>query len=302
MLNSGLKTENEIKEATTRVIVFFDLFDYPLTAYEIWKYLDKDAPLQEIVNILDNLVAAKKINQENGFFFLLGREEIIITRSLRHNYSLRKIKIARRFTRVFSVFPFVKSVILANSIGQNNMRDGSDIDFLIITAPRRLWLTRLFCTGIAKLANSRPTEKNKRDKICLSFYLSAEKMDLTEFQLPAGDPYFFYWLRSFVLLYNKKRTYEKFLSANRLASDNQNELNQAAETEFLPGSGFLNYLEKLAAGLQRVIMSEPLKKAINNSDGVVVNDKVLKLYLHDRRREYAEKYGNRLSQVFTENK
>lgn len=301
MLSSGIKNQEELKGATTRVIVFFDLFDYPLTAYEIFKYLDKSAPLNEIITALDYLVAIKKINQENGLFFLPGRSEILTIRSLRHNYSLRKIKIARHFTKIFKVFPFVKCVILANSIGQNNMRDGSDIDFLIITAPRRLWLARLFCTGIAKLTNSRPTNKNKRDKICLSFYLSEERMNLDEFKLAEGDPYFFYWLRSFVLLYNKKRTYENFLSANNLSTDSQIKLNEAVDVKSSTEFGLANYFEKLAAKLQRAIMSEPLKKAINNSDGVVVNDRVLKLYLHDRRREYAEKYGNRLRQVFTEN-
>jgi hypothetical protein len=298
MLNSNIKNEKEFKEATTCVIVFFDLFDYPLTAYEVWKYLNKRVTLNEVIDVLDDLRASGTINKENGFFFLPERREILTIRSLRHNYSLRKIKIARRFTGLFKIFPFVRAVILANSYGQNNMRDGSDIDFLIITAPKRLWLTRLFCTGIAKLTNSRPTEKNKRDKICLSFYLSAENMNLDEFKLAESDPAFFYWLRSFILLYNKDNTYEQFLADNKLFLDVSV---KSKNNQFLSKSNFLNYLEKLAARLQLAIMSQPLKKAVNNSDGVVINNRALKLYLHDRRREYAEKYGNRLRQVFTEN-
>lgn len=296
MFNGSVKTEKELKEETTRVIVFFDLFDYPLTAYEIWKYLDYSGELLETINILNDLEhnGQKNISQKDGLYFLSGREEIISVRQERHNYSLRKIKIARRFAKLFKLLPFVKAIILSNSIGQNNMRDGSDIDFLIITAPGRLWLVRLFCTGIAKLANSRPTEKNKRDKICLSFYLSAENMNLDEFQLVGGDPYFFYWLRSFILLYNKDKTYEHFLADNNLFIDSALTLEDA---KFLSKSKFLNYLEKIAAKLQLVIMSQPLKMANNNSDGVVMSDRVLKLYLCDRRREYAEKYGNRISQI-----
>lgn len=292
MLSGDIKNEEELKEAITRVIVFFDLFDYPPTAYEIFKYLDKQASLNEIISALDSLVAAKKINQENGFFFLSGRSEILSIRALRHNYSLRKIKIARRFTKIFKVCPFVKCVILANSIGQNNMRDGSDIDFLIITAPHRLWLTRLFCTGIAKLTNSRPTKKNKRDKICLSFYLSSADMNLDEFRLADNDPYFFYWIRSFVLLYNKEKTYEQFLADNKLSPDI---LIKSENVRLLPRLKILNYLEKLSADFQMAIMPKALKIAVNNSDGVVINDKALKLYLYDRRREYAEKYGKRIS-------
>lgn len=292
MFSSGIKNKEELKEAITRVIVFFDLFDYPLTAYEIFKYLDRQVSLNGVIIALDSLVAVKKVSRENGFFFLPGRDEVLTIRALRHNYSLRKIEIARRFTKIFKVFPFVRCIILANSIGQNNMRDGSDIDFLIITAPRRLWLTRLFCTGIATLVNSRPTEKNKRDKICLSFYLSSADMNLDEFKLADSDPYFYYWLRSFVLLYNKEKAYEQFLFDNKLFPGVLTELENS---RFLPKLKILNYLEKLSADFQMAIMPEALKKAVNNSDGVVINDKALKLYLYDRRREYAEKYGQRLN-------
>ena len=291
MLNSISKNQEDLAETVRRVIIFFDLFDYPLTAYEVFKYLDKQVALSEVITTLDFLVFIKKIKQENGFFFLSDRREILSTRALRHNYSWRKIKIAQRFTKIFKVCPFVRCVILANSIGQNNMRDGSDIDFLIITAPQRLWLTRLFCTGVAKLAKSRPTEKNKRDKICLSFYLSAAKMNLEQFKLANSDPYFYYWLRSLVLLYNKKRTYEQFLSDNGLLST----VLFKSENSFVSSkSKILNYLEKLSADFQLAIMPPALKEAANNSDGVVINNQVLKLYLHDRRREYAEKYGERL--------
>ncbi len=300
MFNHDVSDNINPEEAIIGAIVFFDLFDCPLTAYEIWKYLNCQGELAAVIEKLDKMTGgdSKVIDCRDGFYFLNNREKIIDTRRSRHNYSLRKIKIARRFTALFKLCPFVKAVILANSIGQNNMRDGSDIDFLIITAPRRLWLARLFCTGIAKLAGSRPTEKNKRDKICLSFYLSEERMNLDEFKLPGGDPYFFYWLRSFVLLYNKKRTYQNFLAANKLAFGDQISLSEETNIGFSPQSGLLNYLERLAADLQMAIMPEALKKAAGNSDGVVINNRALKLYLHDRRREYAEKYGKRISQIF----
>ena len=47
-------------------------------------------------------------------------------------------------------------------------------------------------------------------------------------------------------------------------------------------------------------MSPALKLAMNNSTGVVINDEVLKLYLTDNRQEYAEKYGNKIREIFKE--
>ncbi|MFA6194639.1 MAG: hypothetical protein WC719_02755 [Patescibacteria group bacterium] len=289
---------NRLREAVIRVIVFFDLFDYPLTSYEIWEQLDKRGELTEVIDLLKEEISKSiaVINSKNGFYFLSGRDVIIAIRQARHNYGARKIKIARRFVRLFSLLPAVKMIALANSLGQNNLRDGSDIDFFIISSPRRIWLTRLYCTGLAKLLNRRPHAENKKDKICLSFYAAADHLCLDDLRLEGEDPYFDYWRRSLVLLYNKDKTYERFLEANGLAS-------KILATEpkiFVKSRMFLDKLEFLAKKIQLAIMPEELRSVMNNSDGVVINDSILKLYRRDRRREYAEKYGNKVDKILKE--
>ena len=300
MSNYELETRNNIKEAIIKVVVFFDLFDYPLTANELWNYSDKKYSLLEIVDALE---ADTIIEHKNGLYFLAGREEILIIRQKRHNYSIRKIKIANHFSRFFRLLPFIKLIAVANSIGQYNLRDGSDIDFFIITSPHRIWLTRFICAGMAKVLNRRPTDTNKRDKICLSFYITEENLNLDELQLSAGDPYFFFWLRSLVLLYNKDNLYEKFLAANKLSSaDSSVDSTDGSPEETRQSASFvLDYLEGLAKKIQLIIMSPALKKAMNKSAGVVINDKILKFYLKDNRQLFAEKYGNKIRQIFTEN-
>ncbi len=293
-----IKQERRLKEAIIKVLVFFDLFDHPLTAYEIWMKLDKKWGLAEILDFLDKeiLKPAAALSQRSGFYFLAGREEIIGIRQKRHNYGAEKIKIARRFARVFSLLPYVKMIALANSLGQYNLRAESDIDFFIISAPRRVWLTRLYCTGLAKLLNRRPNATGKKDKICLSFYVGADRLCLDDLRLQGEDPYFDYWRRSLVLLYNKDKTYEQFLEANGLSSDS---MTVEAPTS-LGHNIFLDKLEILAKKFQLAILPSGLKANMNNSDGVVINDSILKLYQRDRRREYAEKYGNKINEILKE--
>ena len=48
-------------------------------------------------------------------------------------------------------------------------------------------------------------------------------------------------------------------------------------------------------------MPAALTAIMNKSDGVVVNDSVLKLYREDRRRVYAEKYGKKINEIYQEN-
>ncbi len=296
MSNYELEKRNKTKEAIIRMIVFFDLFDYPLTANELRDYSDKKHALLEIINILET---DARIEQKNGFYFLAGRQEILTTRQKRHNYSIRKIKIASRFSRFFHILPFIKLIAVANSIGQYNLRDGSDIDFFIITSPRRIWLTRLICAGMAKILNRRPTDGNKKDKICLSFYITEENLNLDELQLSSGDPYFFFWLRSLVLLYNRDGVYEKFLAANKVASEGH--FGSPSRKTGQSSNPILDYLDGLAKKIQLSIMPPTLKAAMNNSAGVVINDKILKFYLKDNRQFFAEKYGNKIRQIFTEN-
>ncbi len=302
MFKYELTNHNKLNETIIQVIVFFDLFDFPVTAYEIWHYLEKQIRFQDIIRTLE---ITPEIETSNGFFFLPGRAEIIKTRQVRHNYFLRKYKIAQRFVRCFSYLPFIKVITLSNSIGQFNLRDGSDIDFFIITSARRIWLTRLFCAGIAKILNRRPTPKNKKDKICLSFYISEENLNLDSLQMVNGDPYFYFWLRSLVLLYNKDRVYENFLNANSLPLMEivSKPLDTIAPTKQKKTglNSSVNYLEQVAKRVQLIVMSPALKKAMNNSVGVVISDNILKLYLFDKRLEYAEKYANRNRQIFEKN-
>lgn len=297
MSDDELKSNDQLREVIIKTIAFFDMFDYPLTAYEIYFYLDKRVPLKDIVEVLPII---SKVDLKNGFYFLSEREEIITIRQKRHNYSVRKIKIALRFIRLFSILPFIRVIALANSIGQHNLRDESDIDLFIITSARRVWLTRFFCASLTKLLNRRPTEKNKQDKICLSFYISTEHLNLKHLKLPSGDPYFEYWQRSLVLLYNKDKTYENFLRANNLLNLSDNNLEKVSDFQPTPKkeSQTLNQLENFLKKYQLKIMPLALRAVNNLSTGVVTSASVIKLYAPDRRQEYFDKYEQKLRGIF----
>lgn len=290
MLSDDHNQEILIKDIL-KPLVFLDLFDFPLTAYEIWHYLDNRRSLIALKSVLEQ-ANPEIIGQKNGFYFLSGRENIVETRKIRYNYSCNKIKIAKRFARAFALLPFVKTIAVANFIGDHNLRKEGDIDFFIITAARRIWLSRLFCAGLAKILNSRPTSKRKEDKICLSFYISQEHLDIRDLTLGDNDPYFYYWHQGLLPIYDRDGSYKKFLTANQ-----QSSLEKISET-IRTGKSWLDNLEKLAKAWQLKIMSPALKAAMNNSDGVVISDSVLKLYLGDRRRLFAEKFKSKYDEFF----
>lgn len=273
-----------LPEAIMRVIAFFDLFDRPLTALEISQALENRYSLGSLLPVLEKKVFWR---QQDGFYFLPGREEIIVRRRERHNYSQKKIRRARLFARFFAVCPSVRAVFLANSLGSFNLRIGSDIDFFIITAPGKIWLSRLYCTSLAKLLGVRPTKEKKKDKICLSFYISENHLNLDKLFLPGGDPYFYFWRQSLQLLYNKGETAKCFYESNK----------RGASQKDLGRSVSMNWAESLAFRFQLAIMPARLKEASRFGGGVLFGSDIIKLYLSDRRLEYREKYGNKISQI-----
>lgn len=244
MFNQANK-QNNIKEAIIEVIAFFDLFNYPLTGCEIWRYVKvRQSTPMIIYNILDSKKLNNIIEGKNGFYFLAGREKIVRTRMERYNYAGRKFKRAMLMARIFKFIPWIKMIAIGNIIGAHNLKDNSDIDFFIIIKSGRIWITRFFCVAVTDLLGWRPKENMTRDKICLSFFASEEAMNLRELMLEKSLPdfsqnlksdlsistsvtptkvgqksemsdiYFIYWLAGIVPIYDKRGVYEEFIKAN----------------------------------------------------------------------------------------
>lgn len=277
-------------EAIIAVVAFFDLFDFPLTAYEIWENIDYQKSINEIICLLKQ---TDTIQEYNGFYFLRGRTETIVRRRERYFFSEKKVRIARRFAYFFSLCPFVQAVALANSLGFYNLRRESDIDFFIITSPGKIWLSRLYCAGLAKILACRPTERIKQDRICLSFYISTAHLQIDDLRLAGSDPYFDYWRRHLLLLYNKNMVYEQFLEVNNLRFTS-NKLNLSPIGPILN----IGILEKIAHEFQIWLMPAYLRTQANQSDGVVLSYQIIKLYRRDRRRYFLNQYGDKLTEIF----
>ncbi|MGI6373768.1 MAG: hypothetical protein ACOX0C_00225 [Patescibacteria group bacterium] len=288
----------DLSRAIIETIAFFDLFDYPLTTEEIDRML---LPKQSLREELGRLEQAGKLVNAGGYYFLPGRQELVAIRQRRYNYYFRKLKIAKRFGRWFAKLPTILAIYLVNGQGAHNLREASDIDLLIITKPGTIWLSRLYCTGLVALLNKRPRPQDKRDKICLSFYLSADQLNLQELFLKPQDPYFHFWLRNLRLLYDRGEINELFLLANNLPNTKSLISVETMKLTF-PATGWWSGLEAGARRLQLAIMNPALKKAAaKQSGGVIINNQILKLYLQDNREKYRELYGQQIQQIFKQN-
>ena len=300
------KTEENmnIKKAVLETIVFFDIFDFPLTHFEIWKYAEVECELNDVAKILSDSSLAEVLGEKNGLYFLKGRDEIYITRMKRYAYSFKKFKRALFVAKIFRWLPWIKMIAVGNVIGGNNTKADSDIDLFIVTQANRIWLARLGCVLITEILRLRPKGKNVKDKICLSFFISEANLDLQSVVLD-NDYYFRYWLAELTPIFIKEDVYKKFITANQwflekmpnwiLYKSYKRSVADIVPRFYNATIDFLcGWSENIAKKLQEARLPAELRTLMNKDSRVVVSDKMLKFHKNDRREEYNKLFKGRV--------
>lgn len=142
---------NGVKESIARVLVYFDIFHYPLSAAEIRQFLDCKSSETDLHEALAELLKEKKIFLQNGFFSLQQNSLLNLRRQEGNKRAEKLLKKAGRIGRLLYRFPFVRAVGISGSLSKNFADEKADIDFFIITKASRLWIARSFLHLYKKL-------------------------------------------------------------------------------------------------------------------------------------------------------
>jgi hypothetical protein len=137
-----------------QALAYADVFDSPMTPTEIHRYLiGGAAPLPAVRATLETASAPGGwIRPEGGYYTLRGRRALAETRASR---SLRAASLwpeAIRYGRRISRLPFVRMVAVTGALAVDNPGENEDIDYLIVTAPGRLWISRGLILVLARWA------------------------------------------------------------------------------------------------------------------------------------------------------
>ena len=155
-------------------ILYFSLFKYPLTEEEIFIFSKAESKeqikldLMELVN--DDIIY--KIDD----FYLTENNETLIKRRLEGNKMAKNIyQKALTVSRLISKFPYVEGVGISGSLSKGYYDDDGDIDFFIITSPKRLWIARTFLILYKKLFLL-----NSRKYFCVNYFISSNALEIEE--------------------------------------------------------------------------------------------------------------------------
>jgi hypothetical protein len=175
----------EIERAILKTVLYSDAFDYPLTLAEIAHYLiELQAEADQVQQRLtDPIWLDGRLARIDRFITVRERESLVARRLDRSRASDRLWPRARRFVRVLAALPFVRMVGISGALAMDNSGDHDDIDVMIVTAPRRVWLTRALSVALVYLG------KIFGDTLCPNYVISENALQLETHTLFAAHEF-----------------------------------------------------------------------------------------------------------------
>ncbi len=142
-----------LQQDIVRALAYFDVFVYPLTKEQVYAYLPRNSvTVQQLENDLKDLVRAGLLKENAGYYFFADRSATVAaTRREDERRAAAMLKRAYWISLFLKQIPFVRAVFITGSLSKNVASPSSDVDFMIVTAPNRLWISKMILTGIRRI-------------------------------------------------------------------------------------------------------------------------------------------------------
>jgi hypothetical protein len=300
---------NDLSKNILSTVAYYDALDYPLTSFEIWKYLisdqqkeeNKSYSLSEIIKELETEEIRKHISEFHGFYFLKGRENLVMERIESNKVSEKKLKKARKIIFWLKFIPFVKMVAVAGRVGMKNAKVGSDIDLLIVFEHGKIFAGRFLATLLVHFLGQRRHGKKIINRICFNHFLSDE-LEVSIRDLYSSHSYVFilpiYGGEVFQKFLEKNQWIKKYRPNFTFSKDN---LKIIEDSQFSKGAR--KFLEKIfmSVWIEKKLRDWQIKKIVKNpltkkNGGVIIYNDCELAFWPD-----FENQGPRVFEKFKEN-
>src|SRR6185369_9650646 len=178
----------EIADPILATLAYYDGFEYPLTAFELYRYLInplrlrphieslEPIGLKDIQESLEILLNKGTVIEELGFYSLKGRAGLSTKRLEREKISAQKWRLCLKRAYWLQAVPWIRGMFVSGSLALGTVSADSDFDILVLVEPGRLYLARLFLSGVASLIGARRTrfESVAPDKFCFNHYVTTD--------------------------------------------------------------------------------------------------------------------------------
>jgi hypothetical protein len=165
-----------VEAGVLKSLLYFDIFQYPLTALELTKLHPlHDTKADAVAEALQQLILRGMIHRDGEFYQIPASPGYADRRQRGNALAGQRMQRAMQRSRLIAAFPFVQAVMISGSLSKNYMEPGSDIDFFIVTQPGRLWVTRTLLIVYKKIVLF-----NSHKDFCLNYFIDTDHLEIED--------------------------------------------------------------------------------------------------------------------------
>ena len=205
---------NDITRSIIKTLCYSQIFSYPLTVSELFKYLISSKKITREELLLALYRNHNLFEHKDQYVVLRGDGKLVQERVKRKAYARSKLAKALWIAQILSFLPTIKLIGHSGSLSMYNAKKEDDIDLFFITSKNSLWITRALIT-IVLLFLGEKRRKNDRmaaDKICPNMFLSEDALMIKKTH---RNLYAAHEVAQLKILFSKDHIYEKFLKENK---------------------------------------------------------------------------------------
>ncbi|MCU0511977.1 MAG: hypothetical protein MUE40_05325 [Anaerolineae bacterium] len=150
---------NDIEAAILRTLLYADIFQFAITFDELHTYLIHTGPVslaQLRATLHQSAVLQARVCISDGYITLLENGHYIAQRQQREACTRQMLPVALYYGRWLARIPFVRMVALTGALAVRNPAHAhDDFDYMLVTQPGRVWLTRACAIVLVRLARLR---------------------------------------------------------------------------------------------------------------------------------------------------
>ncbi|MFH1959071.1 MAG: nucleotidyltransferase domain-containing protein [Patescibacteria group bacterium] len=161
-------------------LAYTDQFSFPLRTSEIYQRLvARSCSQKKIFQILKKLADKDLVFQQDGYWQLKSERADFQLRLAREKLAQARWAEVDELLKVVGWIPWIKGVVVTGSFAVKNAQPKSDIDFMIVTVPHRLWMSRLVVALIVFVVGKRRTWHGDEDNSwCFNLWLDLKNLSL----------------------------------------------------------------------------------------------------------------------------
>lgn len=291
-----------MQENVYNTVLWLNQRDFAPTLFDIEKWLVAGAQLS-VDDIAESVTNDSRLTMTDGVVTTVRHDHLAHVRRTKYDHTETKWKRVKPFLRLISWLPGVRAIWLCNAMGWGNARHESDIDVAIIAQSGRIWTARFFSALAMKLLRQRPGEQDQSKAICLSFYMTEDALDLSNYQLDDRDMAFAFWAANMYPVWDPRDVYSRYRSQNTwlsryfaglqwTRSNPKRQFTHSRPERLL--KTVLNWIapERFLKRWQLNHLPEDIKRLANEDNRVVLSDTILKLHTNDNRAQQNAKWRN----------